>query len=196
MRWLTGWQKWLGGVAAVLALAGCQPSSVSFQGTDVTGAPLGQDLSLTDHTGQPRTLDHFKGKVVAVFFGFAQCPDVCPTTLAELVQVKEALGDQADALQVVFVTVDPERDTPEVLKQYVTQFDPSFLALSGTVDEISRVAQSFRVFFAKVPNQDGSSYTMDHSAGLYLFDKTGQIRVFARHNAGVEALAHDIRQLM
>ncbi|MCK9508218.1 MAG: SCO family protein [Pigmentiphaga sp.] len=196
MAWFTGWQKALIGAAAVLALSACQPNSLSFQGTDVTGATLGQDLSLTDHNGQARHLEDFKGKVPVVFFGFAQCPDVCPTTLAELVQVKEALGERAKDLQVVFVTVDPERDTPAVLKQYVTQFDPSFLALTGSPEEVSRVAQSFRVFYAKVPNQDGSSYTMDHSAGLYIFDKTGNIRVFARHNAGAEALAHDIGQLL
>lgn len=185
------------GAAAVAAamLAACQKKP-SFNSTDVSGSDLGTDLSLTDFNGQPRTLQDFKGKVLVVFFGFVQCPDVCPTTLAEFVQVKNSLGKDGDKVQVAFVTVDPERDTPEILRAYVTQFDPSFLGLRGDADATARVAKSFKVFYAKVPGKEPGSYTMDHTAGVYIYDPDGHLRLFARHNAGVDALASDIRQLL
>ncbi|GAA0517112.1 SCO family protein [Pigmentiphaga daeguensis] len=185
------------GAAAVAAamLAACQKKP-SFNSTDVSGSDLGTDLSLTDFNGQPRTLQDFKGKVLVVFFGFVQCPDVCPTTLAEFVQVKNSLGKDGDKVQIAFVTVDPERDTPEILRAYVTQFDPSFLGLRGDADATARVAKSFKVFYAKVPGKEPGSYTMDHTAGVYIYDPDGHLRLFARHNAGVDALASDIRQLL
>ncbi|MBX6317635.1 SCO family protein [Pigmentiphaga sp.] len=185
------------GVAAVasLALAACEKAP-SFHSTDVSGADLGADLSLPDFDGRPRALQDFKGKVLVVFFGFVQCPDVCPTTLADLAQVKAQLGPDGDRLQVVFVTVDPERDTPEILKAYVTQFDPSFLGLRGDPEATARVAKSFRVFYAKVPGKEPGSYTMDHTAGIYIYDPEGRLRLFARHNTGVDALASDIKQLL
>jgi len=185
------------GAAAVAAvgLAACGKNP-SFHSTDVSGSDLGTDLSLTDFNGQPRTLQDFKGKVLVVFFGFVQCPDVCPTTLAEFVQVRNSLGKDGDRVQVAFVTVDPERDTPEVLRQYVTQFDPSFIGLRGDADATARVAKSFKVFYAKVPGKEPGSYTMDHTAGVYIYDPEGHLRLFARHNAGVDALAGDIRQLL
>ncbi len=183
------------GVAAAL-LAACQPKKLAFNSTDVSGSEIGQDLSLTDHNGQARTLQDFKGKVLVVFFGFVQCPDVCPTTLAEFVQVRNELGKDADRVQVVFVTVDPERDTADVLRQYVTQFDPSFIGLRGDAEETARVAKSFKVFYAKVPGKEADSYTMDHTAGVYIYDPEGQLRLFARHNAGVQALSSDIKQLL
>ncbi|MDX3907972.1 MAG: SCO family protein [Pigmentiphaga sp.] len=185
------------GAAAVAAglLAACKQKP-AFNSTDVSGSDLGTDLSLTDFNGQPRTLQDFKGKVLVVFFGFVQCPDVCPTTLADFVQVKNLLGKEGERVQVVFVTVDPERDTPEVLRQYVTQFDSSFLGLRGDPDATARVAKSFKVFYAKVPGKEPGSYTMDHTAGVYIFDPEGQLRLFARHNSGAEALASDIRQLL
>ncbi|MBN9473726.1 MAG: hypothetical protein ABS43_26365 [Bordetella sp. SCN 67-23] len=185
------------GAAAVAAamLAACEKKP-SFNSTDVSGSDLGTDLSLTDSNGQARTLQDFKGKVLVVFFGFVQCPDVCPTTLAEFVQVKNSLGKDGDKVQVAFVTVDPERDTPEILRAYVTQFDPSFLGLRGDADATARVAKSFKVFYAKVPGKEPGSYTMDHTAGVYIYDPEGHLRLFARHNAGVEALASDIRKLL
>lgn len=183
------------GVAAAL-LAACQPKKLAFNSTDVSGSEIGQDLSLADHNGQARTLQDFKGKVLVVFFGFVQCPDVCPTTLAEFVQVRNELGKDADRVQVVFVTVDPERDTADVLRQYVTQFDPSFIGLRGDAEETARVAKSFKVFYAKVPGKEADSYTMDHTAGVYIYDPEGQLRLFARHNAGVQALSSDIKQLL
>ncbi|MEK7943363.1 SCO family protein [Pigmentiphaga sp. YJ18] len=185
------------GAAAVAAamLAACEKKP-SFNSTDVSGSDLGTDLSLTDSNGQARTLQDFKGKVLVVFFGFVQCPDVCPTTLAEFVQVKNSLGKDGDKVQVAFVTVDPERDTPEILRAYVTQFDPGFLGLRGDADATARVAKSFKVFYAKVPGKEPGSYTMDHTAGVYIYDPEGHLRLFARHNAGVDALASDIRQLL
>jgi len=179
--------------AALLAACGKKPS---FNSTDVSGSDLGTDLSLTDFNGKPRTLQDFKGKVLVVFFGFVQCPDVCPTALAEFKQVKNQLGQDGERLQVVFVTVDPERDTPEILREYVTQFDPSFLGLRGDADATARVAKSFKVFYAKVPGKEPGSYTMDHTAGVYIYDPEGHLRLFARHNTGAEALTSDIRQLL
>ncbi|GAA4324881.1 SCO family protein [Pigmentiphaga soli] len=185
------------GMAAALAaaLAACQRKPI-FSSTDVSGADLGRDLSLPDYDGKPRTLQDFRGKALVVFFGYVQCPDVCPTTLSDLTEVKRKLGPDGDRMQVVFVTVDPERDTPEILKAYVTQFDPSFLALRGDADATARVAKSFRVFYAKVAGKEPGSYTMDHSAGMYIFDPQGNIRLFAQHGASTDALAKDIRQLL
>ncbi len=187
------------GLAAPLAiwLAGCEGGNAkaAFHSTDITGASLGQDLNLTDHQGKPRTLADFKGKVVVVFFGFIQCPDVCPTALAELAQVMRNLGPQAEQVQVLFVTVDPERDTQEVLSQYVSQFDSRFLGLRGDLPATERTAKSFKAFYAKVPTQ-GDNYTMEHTAGLFIFDPQGQVRLFARYNAGVDALTSDVKQLL
>lgn len=185
------------GAAAVAAvgLAACGKNP-SFHSTDVSGSDLGTDLSLTDFNGQPRTLQDFKGKVLVVFFGFVQCPDVCPTTLAEFVQVRDSLGKDGDRVQVAFVTVDPERDTPEVLRQYVTQFDPSFIGLRGDADATARVAKSFKVFYAKVPGKEPGSYTMDHTAGSYVFDPEGKVRLFVRYGTGAQALASDIKTLL
>jgi len=185
------------GAAGMLAvaLAACH-GRPQFHSTDVSGSRMGTDLSLPDFNGKPRTLADFKGKVLVVFFGYAQCPDVCPTTLAELQQVKSNLGADGARMQVVFVTVDPERDTNEVLKQYVTQFDPSFLALRGDDQATARVARSFKVFYQKVPGQDPGSYTMDHTAGIYIFDPAGELRLYARHDGDPAALTDDIRALL
>lgn len=159
------------GVAALLAA--CGESAPAFKGSDITGTQLGKKLALVDHNGKPRTLQDFAGKAVVVFFGFTQCPDVCPTSLAELSQVMKQLGPDADRVQVLLVTVDPERDTPEILKQYVTTFDPRFLGLTGTPEQIKQAAASFKAYYAKVPTQDGANYTMDHTAAFYLFDGKG-----------------------
>lgn len=182
------------GVAALLAA--CGESAPAFKGSDITGTQLGKKLALVDHNGTPRTLQDFAGKAVVVFFGFTQCPDVCPTSLAELSQVMKQLGPDADRVQVLLVTVDPERDTPEILKQYVTTFDPRFLGLTGTPEQIKQAAASFKAYYAKVPTQGGANYTMDHTAAFYLFDGKGESRVLATNTAGAEALAHDIKALL
>ena len=190
----------LAGASAVLAAcdrAGAPGAGgAKFHSIDITGAEYARDFKLTDQHGQQRTLADFKGKLVAVFFGFTQCPDVCPTALAELAQVKQALGPDGDKLQGVFITVDPERDTPELLKAYMANFDPGFVALRGTPEQTAAVAKEFKVFYAKVPGKTPGSYTMDHTAGVYVFDTQGRIRLFPRHGAGAQALVDDMKQLL
>jgi protein SCO1/2 len=182
-------------------LVGCQKSAEkadapAFKSIDITGAEYGRELDLTDADGKPRHLADFKGKVIVVFFGFTQCPDVCPTTMVELAQVKKALGADGDRVQGIFVTVDPERDTAAVLKAYVTNFSPDFVALRGTADETRAAAKQFKVFYAKVPGKTPDSYTMDHTAGSYIFDTQGRIRLFTRYGSGAEALTHDLKILL
>jgi protein SCO1/2 len=185
--------------AGTALLAGCDKLGLSagkagFKGVDITGADY--RYALPDQDGKTRTPADFKGKVTAVFFGYTQCPDVCPTTLAELAQVKKLLGPDGERLQAVFISVDPERDTPEVLKAYVTSFDPSFVALRGTPEQTAATAKDFKMFFAKSPGKTPESYTVDHSTGTYLFDAQGQVRLFERYGAGAETLAADVKALL
>ena len=189
--------------ALCVALAGCDKlggaankPAASFRGADITGAEYAKTLSLPDASGQPRTLGDFKGKVTVVFFGYTQCPDVCPTTMAELAQVKKALGADGDKLQAVFVSIDPERDTPEILKSYMASFDPNFVALRGTLAQTEATAKEFKVYFKKVPGKAEGSYTMDHSAGAFVFDARGNVRLFERYGAGAEALTADVKALI
>ena len=182
-------------VCIALALAGCGRSGASFKNTDITGADYGRDFALTDHTGKRRALADFRGKVVVMFFGYTRCPDVCPVTLAELKAVKEQLSEDGKRLQVLFVTVDPERDTPKLLANYVPAFDPSFLGLYGDPVEIAKVAKDFRVFYQKAPGKTPGSYTVDHTAGSYVFDPQGRLRLFARHGNAANLIA-DIRTLL
>ena len=175
---------------------GLPSSKAAFNGVDITGAEYARSLSLPDQNGQPRTLADFKGKVIVVFFGYTQCPDVCPTTMVELAQVKKALGKDGERVQGMFVSIDPERDTPEILKAYMASFDPSFVALRGSVEQAQEAAREFKVFFAKVPGKTEGSYTMDHTAGSYVFDPSGKVRLFVRYGAGADALATDIRALL
>lgn len=166
-----------------------------FNAVDITGAAYARELALTDYNGQPRTLKDFKGKVVFVFFGFTQCPDVCPTTMAELAEVRRRLGKDGDRVQGVFVTVDPERDTAQVLKGYLQSMDPSFVGLRGSLAQTEAVAREFKVFYQKVPTKDGG-YTMDHTAGAFVFDPEGRVRLFVRYGLGADALTADIKQLL
>jgi protein SCO1/2 len=181
----------------VLTLAGCQQSAAEkFVNTDVTGLEYAKDFALTDHNGKPRTLADFKGKAVVMFFGYTQCPDVCPTTMAEMANVMKELGPQADKVQVLFVTVDPARDTPQILAQYVPAFDKRFLGLYGDEAATAKVAKEFKVFYQKVPGKTAGSYTMDHTAGSYVFDPQGRIRLFVRHGQGAEPIVHDLKLLL
>lgn len=183
-----------------LALTACDkmPSKprVSFSNTDITGLDYAQGFALTDHNGQSRTLADFKGKVVFVFFGFTHCPDVCPTTLAEMAGVRKQLGKDAERLQVVFITLDPERDTTALLASYVPAFDPGFLGMSGDRAATNKVIKDFKLFAQKVPSKDGKNYTIDHTAGSYVFDAQGRIRLFVRHGQGVEPILQDIKTLL
>jgi protein SCO1 len=189
-------RAWGAGLAAMaLALSGCteQPA---FSGIDITGADYAQGFSLTDHNGQARTLADFKGQAVVVFFGFTQCPDVCPTSLTELAQAKQLLGEQGSRLQGLFISIDPERDTPAIMKEYMASFDPSFLALYAKPDELPALAKSFKVYYKKVDGPTPTSYTMDHSAGSYVFDPQGRIRIYHRYGSGAPALASDVKALL
>jgi len=183
---------------ATLVLAGCDkaPPRPAFRAIDVTNAPWGRDFALTDHNGQRRTLADFRGKVVTVFFGYTQCPDVCPTTLAEMAEVMRLLGKDADRVQVLFVTVDPERDTQELLAQYVPAFDPRFLGLRGTREETDQVAREFKVIHQKAPGSRPGTYTVDHTASSYVFDPQGRLRLVVKHAQGAAPLAADITLLL
>ncbi len=196
-------------VAAALCLSACgdkslsasiesllSPGKVTFQNTDVTGLDYAKDFTLTDHNGKVRTLADFKGKAVVIFFGYTQCPDVCPTTMAEMAAVMKELGPLADKVQVLFVSLDPERDTPQLLAHYVPAFDARFLGLVGDKAATDRIAKDFKVFYQKVPGKQAGSYTVDHTAGSYVFDPQGRIRLFIRHGQGAAPIVHDLKLLL
>ena len=183
--------------AGMVIVAGCgRGSPESFKATDITGAQFAREFSLTDHRGKRRTLADFNGKVAVVFFGYTQCPDVCPTTLSTLREVRERLGADGERMQVLFVTVDPERDTQQLLSQYVPAFHPEFLGLSGDAAATERVAKEFRILYAKNPGKTPTSYTVDHSAGVFIFDPQGRVRLYASQNLPVDSYVHDIRMLL
>lgn len=198
------WQQGAAALAIAMftGLAGCDgkaPGAAarpSFKGVDITGAEYARTLALTDADGQPRTLADYKGKVVLVFFGYTQCPDVCPTTMAELAEVKRQLGADGARVQGIFVTVDPERDTAALLKAYVANFGPDIVGLRGTPDGIKAAAKEFKVFFNKVPGKTDTSYTVDHTAGSYVFDARGKVRLFTRYGSGAQALIDDLKILL
>jgi len=184
-------------VLMTLALVACSPKP-EFKNIDITGASgFGSDFSLLDVDGKTRTLADFKGKVVVMFFGYTQCPDVCPTTLTEMQQTMVLLGPQADKVQVLFVTVDPARDTAAILKQYVPSFDPRFIGLRPA-DEVAleKVTKDFKIYNKKVPGLSQGSYTIDHTAGSYVFDPEGHLRLYIKHAQGPETLAHDLKELL
>jgi len=183
-------------LAAVCVAACSPPTTPAFKGVDLTGAEYARTLSLSDQDGHTRTLGDFKGKVVVLFFGYTQCPDVCPTTMAELAEVKRSLGADGDKLQGVFITIDPERDTAALLKAYLASFDPSFVALRGSDEQTKAAAKEFKVFYAKVPGKTEGSYTMDHTAASFIFDTQGRVRVFTRYGAGPQSMADDIKVLL
>jgi protein SCO1/2 len=178
------------------SLMGCSNEKPAFKAVDITGADYAQGWELTDHNGQVRTLKEFAGKAVIVFFGYTQCPDVCPTSMQELVEVKRLLGADGERLQGIFITVDPERDTTELLKAYMANFDPSFVALRPAVEQLPKVTKDFKIYFKKVDGSTPTSYTMDHSAGSFTFDPQGRIRLYNRYGMGAPALADDLKILL
>lgn len=181
----------------LLVLTGCSEKAVSFVSIDITGAEYARDFSLPDHNGQLRSIKDFAGKIVVVFFGYTQCPDVCPTSMAELAEIRTMLGADGARLQGLFITVDPDRDTPDVLKAYMANFDPTFLALRpSSPEQLAALTKDFKAYYKKVDGRTPTSYTMDHSAGSYVYDTKGRIRLFTRYGSGAKALAGDIRQLL
>lgn len=178
------------------ALSGCSPTSVQFTSTDITGSAIGTSFHLTDHNGQTRTLADFAGKTVVVFFGYTQCPEVCPTSLSTMADVKRLLGSDGERLQVIFITLDPERDTSALLKSYMQNFDASFLALRPTETELKSVVTDFKIYHKQVPGHTLSTYTVDHSAGKFVYDAQGRIRLFAAYGTAPEVIAADIKTLM
>ncbi|MCP5272905.1 MAG: SCO family protein [Burkholderiaceae bacterium] len=186
--------------AVALTLAGCDQigggGAPAFKSVDITGADYARELNLPDADGQARSLADFRGKVVVVFFGFTQCPDVCPTTLAELAAAKQLLGPAGADVQGIFVSVDPARDTPAVLKSYVGSFGTDIVALHGNEDQIKAAAKAFKVYYAKVPGKTETTYTIDHTAASYVYDRQGRVRLFTRYGTGPEALAHDLKILL
>ena len=193
-------KAWLAGAcaAAALALAACQPApqAPSFQATDITGAPFGRDFSLTDHNGQARTLADFRGKVVAVFFGYTHCPDVCPTTLSDFAAALKQLGPQAERIQVIFVTVDPQRDTPELLKLFVPAFHPGFLGMYTDAASLQALANEFKVVYQKSSVKADDDYLIDHSAGTYIYDAQGNLRLLMPYGSSPDVIANDLRTLL
>ncbi len=188
-------RTWLVLICALL-LAACGPSGPRFNSTDITGADYAKDFRLKDANGKTRTLADFKGMAVVVFFGYTRCPDVCPTTMVEMKHVIEYLGEDGKRVQVLFVTIDPERDKPELLAQYVPAFDPGFLGLYGDLETTQKTAKDFKVFFQKVPGKTADSYTMDHTAGSYVFDPMGRLRLFVRHGGDTGPLVADLKALL
>jgi len=198
-RFSASWFRLFSACALALSLVGlsaCSEPKPAFKAVDITGADYAKELNLPDQNGQVRKLKDFSGKLVVVFFGYTQCPDVCPTTMQELAEVKHLLGPDGDKLQAVFVTVDPERDTTELLKAYVENFDASFVALRPTQEQLPAIAKEFKIYFKRVEGKTPTSYTMDHSAGSYTFDTQGRVRLFNRYGMGAQALADDFKLLL
>ena len=181
---------------AAAALVACSPDKPDFRSIDITGADYARDFKLSDHNGQERTLADFRGKVVVVFFGFTQCPDVCPTAMAQLVQVKQLLGKDGDRLQAIFITLDPERDSADILKAYTVNFDPGFLALRPSLEQLPELTRHFKIFYKKNEGQTATSYTLDHSAGSYVFDTQGRVRLYVRQNMSAAAITEDLKILL
>lgn len=189
--------KWISLVLLTL-LVGCSPRPAEeiFQTTDVAGANFAKGFQLTDHHGNKRSLADYKGKVVVLFFGYVHCPDICPTTLTELAEVMKRLGPDADKVQVLFVTLDPERDTPEVLAKFVPAFNPKFIGLYGSTEEIAKTAQEYKLLYTKQDGKTPADYTLDHSSGTYIYDQQGKLRLYAGYDVGVDALVADIKTLL
>ena len=186
----------LAAVALAASLLACTAGGPQFRASDITGSSFGRDFELRDPQGNARRLADFRGKAVVVFFGYTQCPEVCPTTLASLAEAMKELGPDADRVQVLFITVDPERDTPALLAQYVPAFDPRFLGLYGDAEATARTAKEFKIIYQKVPGSSVGTYTMDHSAGTYVFDPQGRLRLYVANGQGADVFAHDLRELL
>jgi len=193
LKTIAGYSLWAG---AASLLSACSPDAVKFTAIDITGADYAQDFELTDHNGKLRTLKDFQGKVVMMFFGYTQCPDVCPTSMAEMAEIKRLLGKDGERIQCLFVSVDPERDKPEMLKAYMENFDPTFLALYTTPEKTALIAKQYKVYYKKVDGPTPTSYTIDHTAGSYVYDTLGKLRLFTRYGTKPELTAADVKVLL
>lgn len=185
--------------AATLALAGCQPAppAPSFEATDITGAEFARDFTLLDHNGQTRHLADFRGKLVAIFFGYVHCPDVCPITLSDFAAALRELGPDAERVQVIFVTVDPERDTPELLREFVPAFNPTFLGMyTSDAEALRQLTKEYRVIYQKTAIKAPDDYLIDHSAGTYIYDSKGKLRLLVPYGSRPEAIVRDLRTLL
>jgi protein SCO1/2 len=184
-------------LAGLLALAGCAPrDKPQFKSVDITGADYARDFALPDADGRMRSIKDFAGKAVVVFFGYTQCPDVCPTTLQEIAEAKKLLGPEGDKVQGIFITVDPARDQPELLKAYVANFGPDFVALRGNDEQTAAVAKDFKVYYKRVEGKAPGSYFMEHTAASYVYDPQGKLRLYTRYGSGAQALADDLKLLL
>jgi protein SCO1/2 len=192
------WQAVASAVVAAFALSGCQPDPQPpvFQATDITGAAFARDFKLTDHNGRTRTLADFRGKVVAMFFGYTHCPDVCPTTLSDFAAALRLLGAQAANVQVIFVTVDPQRDTPDMLREFVPAFNPGFLGMYTDAESLKQLAKQYKVVYQKTSVKAADDYLIDHSAGTYVYDPQGRLRLLMPYGSSPEAIAQDLKALL
>ena len=190
--------SWLFGMAIIAGLAGCglQSSEKKFISADISGVDFGRNWMLTDHNGKNRTLDDFKGKAVVLFFGYTHCPDVCPTTLSDMAQALNKMGKEADKVQVLFVTVDPARDTQALLAKYVPAFNPGFLGLYGDEAATAQIAKEFHAYYQKQQGKNEQSYNVDHTSGSFVFDPSGKLRIFIKYGLKAESIAHDLRALL
>ena len=177
-------------------MTACSRGKPEFRGVDISEVDYARDIQLPDHNGQQRSLKDFKGKVVVVFFGYTQCPDVCPTNLVNMAEVMRQLGPDAERLQVLFVTIDPERDTQALLADYVPAFDPRFVGLFGDPATTQAVAKDFKIFYQKQGDVGGKAYTVDHSTGTYVFDPQGRLRLYVRHGEKPEVIVADVKKLL
>ena len=191
-------KRWLVASCMLFAfsLAGCQPSPPAFHATDITGAAFARDFRLTDQNGRKRTLASFKGKVVAIFFGYTHCPDVCPTTLSDFAAALKLMGPQAEQVQVLFVTLDPQRDTPELLKLFVPAFNPTFLGMYTDPESLRRLAKEYKVVYQKTSVKGPDDYLIDHSAGTYVYDPKGHLRLLVPYGTRPELIAQDLQTLL
>ena len=196
LRWAAALLNAVALLSLAFALAACGPARPQFEGVDITGADYAHDFHLTDADGKPHSLADYRGKLVVMFFGYTQCPDVCPTTMSDLKSVMQRLGPDADRVQVLFVTLDPERDKPALLAQYVPAFDRRFVGLYGDEATTARTAKEFKIFYQRVPGPTPTSYTLDHTAGTYVFDTQGRIRLFLRQGQSASSITHDLKQLL
>lgn len=197
-NWVAIGCRWLAMTAFLVSVAACQPTTpaLNLKGTDVSNAKIGVDFTLIDHNGNSKRLSDFYGQAIVLFFGYIHCPDVCPTTLAEMAEAMNRLGNDADKVTVLFVSVDPKRDTPDIMKAYVTSFHPRFIGLTGSATDIAEVGRAFKVVAEKRGDVAGGNYTIDHSAGAYIYDPSGRLRSYVTYGSGADVLVHDLKQVL